>query len=67
MAKKEKINISLDRYLWNDLSKYAHHQSISHEERFTTIRALRTAIHVFLKLENKEINQILRRDTRNIG
>jgi len=64
---KKTINISLDRDLWDGLSKFAHEQSILQEKRFATIEALRMAVRVFLRLKIKEINQILDRDTRSIG
>ena len=64
---KDKINITIERDLWDSLSKLSHQQSILKEKRYTTIQALRTAIHVFLKLHPQEVNQILDRPTRNIG
>ena len=64
---QEKINISLDRELWDGLTRFAHGQSIKKGKRFSTIQALRIAIQIFLKLEPKEINQLLRRDTRDSG
>lgn len=60
----EKINITLDRDLWDALGKFAHEQSLLQEKRFSTIEVLRTAVQVFLRLEIKEINQILERNTR---
>ena len=54
---KDKINITLERELWDSLSNMAHQQSILKGKRFTTIRALRTAIHVFLKLDPREVNR----------
>ncbi len=61
------ININLDKDLWNSLSKFAHEQSILHEKRFPTIKALRLAIQTFLRMEPKEINEVLKRDTRDVG
>ena len=63
---KKVINISLDRDLWDALSRFAHEQSIKQGKRFPTIKALRVAIKVFLRLELWEINQVLKRDTRDI-
>ena len=63
---KDKINITLERDLWDSLSDMAHQQSILKEKRYTTIQALRTAIHVFLKLHPQEVNQILVFCNRNI-
>lgn len=63
----EMINISLDRELWDGLTRFAHDQSIKKGKRFSTIQALRIAIKIFLRLELKEINQLLKRDTRNSG
>jgi hypothetical protein len=64
---KETINITVDRGLWDSLGGFAHEQSIKQGKRFPTIKALRLAIKVFLRLEPWEINQVLKRDTRNIG
>ena len=61
------INITLDRDLWDGLSKFAHKQSILTGKRFPTIKALRLAVRVFLNLSAKEINSVLKRDTRNVG
>ena len=61
------INISLGRNLWDDLSKFAWDQSLITGKRFSTIQALRLAIEAFLKMEAKEINEILKRPTRKIG
>ena len=61
------INITLDRNLWDDLSRVPHQQSIRHERRFSTIEALRVAVRVFLRLHAGQINEILTRDTRTIG
>ena len=58
------INISIDRDLWDDLSAFAHEQSILQEKRFSTIKALRTAIKTFLRLTIKEINSVLDREPR---
>jgi len=58
-----KINITLERDLWDSLSKRAYEQSIIHNERISTILMLRLAIKVFLKMRDDEINQILDRDT----
>ena len=63
---KDKVNITLDRDLWDGLAKFAHHQSILMEKRVPTIQALRTAIRTFLKMEPKEINRVLLRKTRNL-
>lgn len=59
------INISIDRDLWDGLSRFAYEQSIKQGKRFPTIKALRLAIKVLLKLEPWEINQVLKRDTRD--
>ena len=64
---KKRINVTIDKPLWDALAKFGHEQSLLQGARFSTIEALRTAIRVFLRLEIKEINQILERDTRNIG
>ena len=64
---KEFINITLDRDLWDNLGGFAHEQSIKQGKRFSTIKALRLAIKIFLRLEPREINQVLKRNTRNIG
>jgi len=61
------INISLDRTLWDALGKFAHEQGLLRGERFSTIEALRTAIKVFLRLEIREVNEILERNTRILG
>lgn len=58
------INISIDRPLWDALGRFAHEQSLLQDKRFSNIEALRTAIQVFLRLEIKEVNQILERNTR---
>ena len=55
------INISIDRDLWDGLSKFAHQQSIKQGKRFPTIKALRVSIKVFLRLRPQEINEILKR------
>ena len=65
--KNNTINITLDKHLWDNLSKFAHEQSILHERRFPTIHALRIAIKVFLRLKPQEINEVLKRNTRNMG
>lgn len=62
-----KINITVDRDLWDALGKFAHEQSLLQDKRFSTIEALRMAIKVFLRLEPKEVNRILERNTRDIG
>jgi hypothetical protein len=61
------MNIIFDRELWDSLSAFAHEQSLSQGTRFYTIEALRTTIKIFLRLEIKEINEILDRSTCNIG
>ena len=61
------INISIDRDLWDGLSKFAHQQSIKQGKRFPTIKMLRIAAKVLLRLEPWEINEVLKRNTRNIG
>lgn len=61
------INITIDRDLWDNLNKFAHDQSIKRDKRYPTIKALRLAIKVLLRLEVKEINQVLKRNTRNCG
>jgi len=65
--KNDTINITLDRSLWDELNRFAHEQSILHKKRFPTIQALRLAIKAFLRMEPKEINEVLKRDTRNVG
>jgi len=71
MAKEDKmqemINVTLDRELWNGLTRFAHEQSIKQNRRFPVIKALRLSVKIFLLLEPKEINQVLKRNTRNIG
>ena len=61
------INITLERDLWDGLARFAHEQSILQERRFPTIRALRVAIKTFLRMELREISEVLKRDTRKIG
>ena len=63
---KEGINITLDRDLWDSLGKVAHKQSILQNRRVPTIKTLRLAVHVFLKMSPDEVNEILKR-TRNYG
>lgn len=58
---KDAIDISLDRPLWNGLSKFAHEQSIAGNRRFPTIHALRLAIKAFLRMTPGEINEVLKR------
>jgi hypothetical protein len=58
---KDTINVTLDRHLWDGLSEFAHEQSLK-GQRFPTIKALRIAVKVFLRLKPKEINAVLRRD-----
>ena len=65
--KNDTINITLDKHLWNGLSELAHKQSILKKRRFPTIQALRIAIQTFLKMEPEEVNEVLKRDTRNTG
>jgi len=64
---KEKLNITVERDLWDGLNAFAHEQSLLQGARFSTIEALRLAIKVFLRLEIREINEFLERNTRNIG
>jgi hypothetical protein len=66
---KKLINISLERNLWDDLSKFAWDQSLITGKRFPTIRALRLAVKVFLRASPQEINEILNRtlNTHNMG
>jgi len=61
------INISLDRELWDGLTVFAGEQTILQGKRFPVIEGLRMAIKVFMRLEVKEINEALERDTRNVG
>ena len=61
------VNISLGQDLWDSLSKLAHEQSILKGKRFPTIKTLRDAIRIFLRLKPKEINEVLKWNTRNIG
>ena len=63
----EMINISIDRMLWKELTKFAYTQSLKQGKRFPVIKALRLAVKIFLRLEPREINQLLKRDTRNSG
>jgi hypothetical protein len=63
---KDTINVTLDRHLWDGLSEFAHEQSLK-GQRFPTIKALRIAVNVFLKLEVREINRVLKRGTRDAG
>ena len=65
--KNNTINITLDKHLWDNLSKFAWDQSLISGKRFPTIHALRLAIQTFLRMEHKEINEFLKRNTRNIG
>jgi hypothetical protein len=58
-----RVNITLERGLWDGLSEFAHEQSLVKCQRFPTIKALRMAVKVFLRLKPKEINAVLRRDT----
>ena len=64
---KETVSIDLEKELWAALSKFAHQQSIKKGRRFPTIRALRIAIKVFLKLKPGEINAILTREPLTRG
>jgi hypothetical protein len=64
---QDAVNISIDRDLWESLSAFAHKQSLVKGKRFPTIKALRIAVNVFLKLTPREINRVLKRDTPNIG
>jgi hypothetical protein len=59
---KDTINITIDRDLWNSLAQNAHEQSLCGGERFPTIKALRWAIKVFIRLEAIEIDEILMRE-----
>ena len=63
----DKINLTLEREIWNSLARFAHQQSIAQGKRFTVIETLRTAVNVFLRLKVSEINEILERATRNHG
>lgn len=65
MPKEDMVNITLDRDLWDGLSKFAHQLSIAKNKRYPVIKVLRLAIRVFLKLSVKEINAALKRDTRD--
>ena len=60
---QDTVNITLDRDLWEDLRRVAAEQTLVlvHGDRISTIENLRIAIQVFLKLEPKEINTILKR------
>ena len=64
---KKTVNVTLDRHLRDSLSKFAWDQSLISGKRFSTIQALRVAIQTFLRMEPKEINEVLKRNTRNIG
>jgi len=58
---KETINVTLPRDLWDGLGRFSYEQSIKGGKRFPTIKALRVAIKVFLRLRPQEINEILKR------
>ena len=64
---KKLINISIDRDLWDALSRFAHEQSLKQNKRFSTIKMLRVAARVLLRLEPWEINEVLKRNTRRYG
>jgi hypothetical protein len=64
---EDTINITLDRQLWEGLSKFAHEQSIKQNKQYPIIRALRLAIWTFLKMEPNEISEVLKRNTHNTG
>jgi hypothetical protein len=64
---KEGINITLDRDLWDNLSEIGHRQSILQKRRFPTIKVLRIAVHVFLKMSPEEVNEILNRTRTSHG
>ena len=64
---KETINITLDRGIWDSLGGFAREQSIKQGKRFPAIKALRLATKVFLRLEPREIKEVLKRDTRYCG
>jgi hypothetical protein len=59
---KNTVNITVDRELWNSLAQNAHARSLFGKERFPTIKALRWAIRVFLRLDPVEIDEILKRE-----
>lgn len=60
---QEKINISLDKSLWDGLAKFAHSESLKGNKRFPTIKALRLSVKTFLRLTPGEINKILKRQS----
>ena len=64
---KKTVNVTLDRHLWDSLSKFAWDQCLISGKRFSTIKALRVAIQTFLKMTPNEINQTLNRVTHNTG
>ncbi len=59
---RDTVNITLNRDLWNSLAQNAHERSLYGSERFPTIKALRWAIRVFLRLEPIEIDETLKRE-----
>lgn len=64
---QDTVNITVDRELWEGLSKFAHEQSIKQNKQYPIIRALRLAIWTFLKMERTEISEVLKRNTHNRG
>jgi len=66
MSKKQ-INISIDRDLWDALSRFAHAESIKQGKRFSTIKMLRIAARVLLRLKPCEINEVLKRNPHYTG
>ena len=64
---KDKVNITLEKELWDELNRFASEQTIIKGSRYHTIDALRAAVRVFLRLDLSEIVRTLKRDPRRIG
>jgi hypothetical protein len=56
---KNTVNITIDRDLWNSLAQNAQERSLYGGERFSTIKSLRWAVRVFLRLDPLEIEDII--------
>ena len=63
---KNTINLTLERSLWDELSRFAGEQTIIQGQRYSTINALRSAIRILLRLELSEITKVLKREPRII-
>jgi hypothetical protein len=59
--RKETINITLDRNLWDELRRIAHEESTIQDTHLSTINFLRQAIETYIKLTPKETSEIMER------